>query len=329
VFRVITSALRQSDYFKVTSFNLTGSLLPGVVFLLLWAASAVVAWRLRHRLLVHLHAVIGVSLLLGVVAMARIFGKVWYYLTFWAWGVLALASFAIVWTAASAVRRARTAWVPQMDRAFTFASLGVLGVSTLAFSFSAAHLKPPENYLSRPITALAGPTADALARGDGAADGKSGRYVVTFSDVAYFGSQAYGLVNELDRRGFHAGMPPYWYVPITAQRVIDPATATAEVHLATGSSIASWEAKPGVVEVGSYDPRNASQLARYNSLRSTVVANLDSLGLADLVPDLDSNLFGVQLDPRVPARVQDEINSMLLLGQPTAVFIAPPGTTPS
>ena len=39
-----------------------------------------VAWRLRHRPLLALHAVVGAALVLGVVSMSRIFGKVWYYL---------------------------------------------------------------------------------------------------------------------------------------------------------------------------------------------------------------------------------------------------------
>ena len=39
--------------------------------------------------------------MLSLVSMARIFGKVWYYLTLWAWGTTTLLIVAIVWTVAT------------------------------------------------------------------------------------------------------------------------------------------------------------------------------------------------------------------------------------
>ncbi len=327
VFRLIGGAFRHSDYFKVASFDLTGSVLPGLLFLAIWIAAAVTAYRMRYRLLIHLHAVIGVSFLLAVVAMARIFGKVWYYLTFWAWGIVALATFAVVWTVVARLRQVAPEWLPRTDRMFVVGSSTLLGLSTLAFSYSAAHLKPPENHLSRPLGAVVGPTATALTDGTGAADGKAGTYIVTWSDVAYFGSQAYGLVNELDRRGFHVGMSDYQHVPITQQRVIDPATATAEIHLATGAFVDEWKKRADAVEVAFFDPRSASQHARYDSLRTEVIAALMHLHADDLVPTVDTNLFGVETDPRVPPDVQSRIDEMLNLGQPTAVFIVPSSTS--
>ena len=53
-----------------------------------FAASVVVAWRLRHRVLLALDAVLVVALALGLVSSARIFGTVWFYLLLWAWALV-------------------------------------------------------------------------------------------------------------------------------------------------------------------------------------------------------------------------------------------------
>jgi hypothetical protein len=43
---------------------------------------------------------------------------------------------------------------------------------------------------------------------------------------------------------------------------------------------------------------------------------------------VDSNLFAASIDERVSDRAEQLMARMLELGQPTAVFIAPPGTSP-
>lgn len=327
VFRVIAAAFGHSDYFKTTAFTINGSAIPGFITLVVWAGCAAQAWRMRHRALIHLHAVIAAGLVLAVIAMSRIFGVVWYYLTFWAWGLLVLSMFAVVWTIVETARRLRQENALQLTRWALYMSVAVLGVSSLAFSWSAAHVEPPENYLSATLGAVVGPTAKALDAHVGAATGHDGVYVVTWTDVAYFGSQGYGLVSELERRGFHVGVTDTFHVPVTPQRVIPAGRATAEIHFATGVYIDEWRSKPGVVEVAFTDPRNPAAQATYESLRTKVKAELHDLGRDDLAAKLDSNLFGVQLDPAVPRSINVLIDRMLQLGQPTAVFIAPPGTS--
>ncbi len=326
VFRVVVEAFNQSDYFKATALTINGSAIPGAIVLLLWALTAVQAWRLRVRALIHLHAVVAACLVLAMVSMSRIFGIVWYYLMFWLWSVLVIALLAMAWTVAETVRRRWPERSLHVRRDVTFGAAALLVASTLSFSWSAVSAEPPENYLSEPLNALVGPTARALADGVGAATGRDGRYSVTWTDVAFFGSQGYGLLNELDRRGFHVGSAPYFYTTATAHRVVDPATATAVVHFATGGYIEQWEAVPGAVEVAFTDPRSPAQQQRYDDLRAEVIARLGDAGLGELVDELDLNLFGVQLDQRVPRSINRLIDQMLRLGQPTAVFIAPPGS---
>jgi hypothetical protein len=107
--------------------------------------------------------------------------------------------------------------------------------------------------------------------------------------------------------------------------VIEFDDADAEVRLATGFYIDEVQAVPGAELVLEYDPRDAAELAEYERIEADVTAALVSAGLDELVPLLESNLFGVQLDPRVSTDVQEHVDRLLELGTPTAVFVLPPG----
>ena len=194
------------------------------------------------------------------------------------------------------------------------------------FVVDAVTVEPPEDRLSQGLNAIVGPTADALARGDGAADGPDGTYAVIWDDAYYFGSQGYGLISELERRGFTARAYDTFRVPVTPQRITDPANATAEVALVTGVNIADWRTRPGVVEVAYFEPRNDDELVEFDRLRTDSISLLTAAGLDDVAALVDTNLMGARLDPRLPAGVEDMLVRMLVLGEETAVFIAPPGS---
>jgi hypothetical protein len=301
-----------------------GSVLPGVALLVVWLASVVVAWRLRAREVLGLDLVVAAGLAAGAVSMGRIFGDLWYYLMLWAWAVTALLVVAVVWTAVLVLpHRARAANVgPALLAA-------VVVVSAVLFSVDAVDAEPPAPRLSSTLGAVVGPTADALRDGVGAADGADGRYVITWEDALHIGSQAYGLVSELERRGFTVGMTSGLVVPNTKYRTIDPTTATAEIHFATGVHIAPWESMPGAIKVVEVEPRSPAEIRRFASLRAEAIERLQADGLDDVVPLVDENLFGASIRRSVPSSTRELLAEMLDLGLPTAVFIAPAGTTPS
>ena len=351
---------RDGGSFVQAGFRLDGSVLPGLLVLLVWVGAVVVAVRLRHRALLALHAVIAAALVLATYSMSRIFGKVWYYLTLWAWSVLVLLVGAVLWTAAAAWHRraagsaaalggaavepvdaARAGTAPAERwfgaragrwpvRAIAVGVIAVAGVATyVPLLADAAQVRAPEQHLSDSLRALVDPTADALADAVGAATaGSDGTYVVTWSDALWFGSQGYGLVSELERRWFDVGVPNTWRVPVTQHRVIRAGEATAEVHLATGSYIEQWRATPGAVEVAYVEPRDAEELAEYAGLEARLrdglaASAVDPAGQAELLSLIGTNLFGLQLDPRVSPELQRVVNRMLELGQPEAVFVSP------
>ena len=325
VFHLVRGVFDGDGFITAAGFRLDGSIVPGALLLIVWLAAAVGAWRAGHRLLRSMHLVVGWALVLGAVSMSRIFGKVWYYLTLWAWTTTIFVVASILWTVVVLLVQRRDS-SPMPHNALRWGVTGVGSVSLVAAIVSAFGVHAPEQYLSDSLGQLVGPTADALDRGDGDATGHEGRYVVTWNDARNFGSQGYGLVNELERRGYDVGVPDTWRVPVTEQRVIPFETATAEVRLATGSYIDQVGGLPGAVPVIEYDPRSPAQLAEFDQLRAAITEALISDGLEDLVGMLDTNLFGLQVDPRVPPDVQQMVDRLLHLGGPIAVFILPPGS---
>ncbi len=308
-----------------------GSIVPGLVVLALWAASVVMARRIGHSRLLRLDLVIGVSLVLAVISMARIFGHLWFYLMLWSWAITALVLFAIVWTAVEVVRRrigpdTRT----RVLEAGTAVACAFIVLSSVALAANARNVDPPAPQLSSVLASVMPPTEQALLDHKGTATGHDGRYSVTWSDALYIGSQGYGIVLELERQGFTAGVPAYARAPMTTSRVIEPGDATAVIHLATGFHIDEWRKVPGAVEVAFDEPRSADQQAEFSRLRSEVIPMLHAAGLDDIIPHVDDNVFGAAIDDRLTSPenqpIQSRLQAMLDLGLPTAIFLAPPGT---
>jgi hypothetical protein len=84
---------------------------------------------------------------------------------------------------------------------------------------------------------------------------------------------------------------------------------------------------PEAVEVTYVEPRSPAQRAEFARLRSAVIDDLRAHGLDDVVPSVDANLFGASIDERISDQAERWLARMIVLGEPTAVFIARPGTS--
>jgi hypothetical protein len=314
VTRIVAGTVARTDDHLATLDDLAGGRwLIGAVVLLAWIGAFVVAWRGSDHRLIRLHTVVAVGVAVAVLSTGRIFGKVWYYLTLWSWSIAVLAVAATVWTAVRWRERRTDRPVPTVPIA-----LVVLAVAGVLFVKDAVMVDPPEPRLSRSLDAVLDDTAAALADGVGAADGKDGVYAVVWNDAYYFGSQGYGLINELERRGFDARAYETYRVPVTQHRITDPSRATAEVVFATGINVAAWRDRVGAVEVAYFEPRSAEELTEFDRLHDEVMDELAAAGLDDVAVMVDSNLFGASLDPRVAAATEHKMARMLILGQETA-----------
>jgi hypothetical protein len=293
--------------------------IPGALVLAMWitaaAATRLLAARRDVQALLHLHVVTGAVLLLSWVSMSRIFGTTWFYLTLWAWAVMVLVVIATAWTAvvwfnATGVGTGRRALL---------GAAGVIALCTAATSVAAIGTDHPEEYLGETLGAVVEPTADALDPND--------TYVVFWTDAHSFGSQGFGLVNELERRGLDVGVYEAWRVPMTGQRVLRADEASAEIIWATGSLVDVWRADDRVTEIAAVEPRTPDELAEFAMLRTELIADLMATGLDDLVSLVDNNLFGVRIDDRISSAALGASKRLLDLDQNAAVFIGPSGVS--
>lgn len=303
----------------------TGSVVIGALVLGAWAVSAIVAVRRRLARIVPLHAVVATAIALGVLSLSRIFGTVWYYLSLWMVGTVALAVLATVWTA-YAVLRDRGIGGPALTLWGRRATVAVAAVALVAFTVECATFRPPEASLSDPLGVLVQRTDRALDAGAGGTT-RADRFVVTWNDAHYIGSQGYGLVNELERRGWTVGVPDTWRIPVTRQRVVPDDRATRELRFASGRYLSDLRTsgEPGVTLLARYDPRTPAERAQYAADRRALIASLSARGLDDRVQQVDETLFTVSLEPTLTPREKVLVARMLRLGQPVGVLLVPIG----
>src|SRR4029079_8509571 len=165
------------------------------------------------------------------------------------------------------------------------------------FAFQAADVTVQTPRLNRTLGAVVSPTADALTQLQ--RNGQHGPYLVTWlPDAEAIGSAGFGLLNELDRRGFDVRAEEACRPGATRYHVIDARKPALEVHLATGPDIANWQRDSRFVQVAFFDPRSAGERGEFGRLHAQVAGELRAAGLGHLVAQIDDNLFMLALAPR-------------------------------
>ncbi len=308
------------DFVAGKTRSSSGSLVPGLLFVVTWFAAAIVAWRVRHTRLARLHLVVAIALVLGVASASRINGFVWFYLLLWAWGLAALMLLAVGWTAVAVAQRRLRGAIGERAKLGLVALAVVTVVLTASFTLSAASAEVPAPRLSATVGKVSGPTADALRERS-----VDSPFLVTWlPDPLTIGAAGFGLFNELLRGGFDARADRNQQAGATRYRVMDPDDATLEVHLAVGPEIERWRAKPGFVEVTVFDPRTRRERTEFEHLRTQVIDGLERTGHRELVPTVDDNMFVLTFDDRVSDSLKRKVDRMQELGLPAAVFIGAP-----
>lgn len=295
----------------------------GLVTVIIWAVAAAVSLALRHRRLLVLHSMVGLSAMVAVVAISRIYGAAWYYLMLWCVAIGALMLVAIITTGVVLIARLWPAG--RVDRLVVPIGLAVV----LALAVHLVMLAPdartgtPEN--TAQLGRLVPDTIAALDDHAGAATGRSGRYLVTWDDATNGGSEGLGLVNELVRHGYDVGVEARDAVRVPSYRARSPHSVTARIVFASGGWIDRWTAEPGARMVAMDDPRSTTERQKYARARAKVIAALVDSGRADLVPRVDTDLFGIALNEGVSKAVGLLLGRMLAIGVPAAVLIVPGG----
>ena len=300
----------------------------GLLFLGAWTAAIVVAWRLRLQLLLRLHTVLGVALAFGAVSLSRVYGYPWAWLVQWVWGLTALLAVVVAWTFGCAARQRLTGSRARVRlRAGAIIGLAVVALgSTIASAGTAARVEPDDVTSSRALRRLAPATVRYLEGRSGPSRGGHGRYLVAVTDpVGVIGAlQAFGLVNELDREGIEVGIERHEKLRAAPYLTMDRARATAVLRVVTGPAIEVWKEKTGSRLIARYDPRTSGQRALQERLRREIEAELRTLGLAELIAQLENSFlvsFVFDRDPRIPKDLTAKMSRSLELGAPSAVFL--------
>jgi hypothetical protein len=305
-----------------------GSRWWGLMALVLWAGSAILALRMRDHTLVRLHAVVGLALGLGLIAASRIIGPPWPYLMLWSWGTATLALVAIVATAATVTTR--LAGVSERgERRWRSRLLATaLGLLVLVPTVRLARQAPDIEFdaqLSRQVAQLVPQVTDAIDDGT-VPGGSSGTHLVTWYDPVNLGATGYGLMLELERQGYdvRARAAAHERRAVLDHRVVDPVDADAEIHVAVGDNdIQAWADKGDATRIAYFDLRTGEQRAEWQHLHDLIVADLEAADLPELAVQLDRDVFGLAGDPRLPQEVANLLFYLNQLPPPAAVFATP------
>lgn len=313
-----------------TRYVSVASVVPGIVLFPIWLGSVFVAWRGRMRRVLHLHLVLAVGLVLGVISLAKIFGDLYWYLMMWAWTLGVLMVAVILWTAfewfrVRAAERAENGSVLRLDRAVTGVAMVGVALLFVAVTLDASHAKIPNQPLSNQMARVVPEMISAIRAGDTPNDRKTGLFVVTWNDPVNIGSPGYTVLDELQRHGIKSGLLPMFRGIVTDNELVPPGTERGIVHVAVGrKDIDAWRQKPGAREVAYYDGRTKAEVAEFARLRTETIKILEKSG--DDPSIVDNSLVGGSLTTKLPQSARTNMSIMGDIGLPVAIFLAAPGT---
>lgn len=306
--------------------------LPAVVLTVaLWAWAAVTAWRARDRSALTLHAVLALSVVIGLFSVERIFGSYLEYTIRWFWIVTGLVVVASLWT----LWQVRLAG-PVADGTSTVAAAGpsgrgrrlgaaIVAVAVVITAVASVQFDRRVDLSGRPDSELVGAVVDQVQAGLR----PGGHYLVRWYDPVGLGAVPFGLVLELARRGFSTGVDQQFSAAALPQRVLPEAKADGVLYVVLGGKIDEVAATPGVQEIGTADLRTAAEVARSDELTAFLVRRFAEIGRGELADRLDAQYGRAGLlfvQPPLPLDVADAVSELVALRLPVAVFLAPPGT---
>ena len=291
--------------------EVTGSIVPGVVMLTAWAAVALVVARRRDEPgLTRLNAVLGVATVLGVFTVSRIFGALYLYVFRWIVAIIALQVFALGWGLATLLPRP----FPVSRRLVGAAAVGLLILSVFTSQRLVNQQIPydqswrMERVLSRQLVPHLDP---------------SKRYLVTWDDPAYLGGLGFGLILDLERRGFTVGAEPRFSTAVEPRRVLCPGEYDAVLTTVTGrAALAKWDATTGAERVASVDLRASTK--GYDRAMAELKTALAADGRLLTSAEIEQQMNLLVLDPAQPQAVADAASRLVLGGVPSAIYLQDP-----
>ncbi|HEX4336607.1 MAG TPA: hypothetical protein VH062_11875 [Polyangiaceae bacterium] len=289
----------------------------GLVVLLVWAASAIRAWKAGGRALASLNVVLASALAVEVIALSRIIGDPWHYLLFSCWIVGALLFFATVWGLLAAPR----ARVAVSERRSLYVVLAAIAASALRLSLSVGGIGSSTPVASLQLANLAAQTTSALH--DPRWYKADATYLVTWFDPLYGGAQGLGLLDAMERSGLRVLTTSEYGPLVLSHRVGTIKDATALVMLTGGDWVAEAGRIGGIKLIAYSDPRDSAGRKEFDASREVLGAALRKLGRDDVADRLGRRLSDAALVEDLHPFFRLTLTRMQELGIAAAVFVLP------
>lgn len=304
-----------------TSIRLIGFALAGI-----FVASAVIVAHgsgltSQKRVLVIL---VGFSVL-GVYSFTRIFGPFYEYTVRWAWILTAVTLSVSMWVLVEARNRrpARTGVgsPPRSGNSSRSPSvrvkgawIGLLALSVLTTWQAIDRVNLPGATDSRIISGVIANTSSALD--------PDKTYQIRFYDPYTLNATGFGLLLELERRGFRVKVDPSFAAAALPHRTAPMEACDEVLWVVVGPAVERADRDPQLSRIAFYNPRTSNQRARATRLLVEISDGLRAAGRADLVSSLDqpgaSLLFA---EPPLPESTARLVRELIRMGQPTGIYL--------
>jgi len=316
-----------------TQFNLLGPLLwgPGgthpaeswfrwigfVGFLAMVGIAYTTARRLGFRNECRLLILLMGGFVVAAFSISRLFGPYFEYTIRWAW---ILAGLVLLTCLTILVR----AWLPRSEDERRRSHLAVAGAvllvaSTWSSVATAADVHVPGPTDSAIIDGLA-PQVSVLP--------KDSMYLVRFWDPYTLNATGFGLVLELERRGYTVRVDPTFAAAALPHRTAIEAEVDRVLWVVVGPRNTQAAADATLEQVGYFDPRDAAERQEAEVLLGEIEKGLRDAGRDELVSSLTSP--GASLlfaEPPLPDEVAEDLRTLYRLGQPVGVYLVSPGVS--
>lgn len=288
-----------------------------LALLALFGLAAGASWQRRDQLALRVQLTVVVAWIVGIFSMSRIFGEFYPYVIRWLWMLALLGVVVPVW---SLLRWARPRLGDTQVRAGALAALGVSLVASILAAAAFAGADVPSLRDSRLVGGVVPQVLDEVER--------DGRYLIRWHDPASLGGVGYGVLLEMERQGYTAGVDAWGAAAALPHRVMPEQTASAVLWVVTGDeAVEGFRRRADALELGYYDQRTPDEQVESARLRTALEERLTELGQADLIPTLDTQ-YGLAPfvigDAPVPQDVRDLAGALNTLRLPIAVFQVPP-----
>jgi hypothetical protein len=161
---------------------------------------------------------------------------------------------------------------------------------------------------------------------------RDARYLIRWHDPATLGGVAFGVVLDLEKRGFHIGVDATNSASALPHRVLPEESATAVLWVILGdTNIDAMRARGDATELGYFDQRSPAEVAESDRLREQLIARLTELDATCLIPAVDQQ-YGLSslsfVSGALPPDVARTASAYNDLGLPVAIFEVPPLAPP-